>query len=138
MNLENIKHEFVQCQDLDKHQTLLDVLFQRRQAKTLIFCNTVRSLHELQYFLETQGINALSLHSQLHKNARLQNYQLFRDNQNNILMSTDLGARGLDIPDLDRVINYDFPLSTADYLQRVGRTGRAVLYLLVRENRDKQ
>jgi len=43
------------------------------------------------------------------------------------MLSTDLGARGLDIPELERVINYDFPLSTCDYLQRAGRTGRAVL-----------
>ena len=41
-------------------------------------------------------------------------------------MSTDLGARGLDIPNLERIINYDFPISTIDYLQRAGRTGRAV------------
>lgn len=128
MNLENIKHEFIQCNDLDKHNTLLDVLYQRRQAKTLIFCNTVKSLHELQYFLESQGLTVLSLHSQLHKNARLQNYQLFRDGQNSILISTDLGGRGLDIPHLERVINYDFPLSTVDYLQRAGRTGRAVFH----------
>jgi ATP-dependent RNA helicase DDX47/RRP3 len=45
----------------------------------------------------------------------------------NLLLSTDLGARGLDIPHLDRVINYDFPLTTCDYLQRAGRTGRAVI-----------
>lgn len=128
MNLENIKHEFVQCQELDKHQALLDVLYQRRQAKTLIFCNTVRSIHELQYFLESQGLKVLSLHSQLHKNARLQNYSLFRDGQCSVLLSTDLGARGLDIPHLERVINYDFPLSTVDYLQRSGRTGRAVCF----------
>jgi superfamily II DNA/RNA helicase len=46
------------------------------------------------------------------------------------MLSTDLGARGLHFPNLDRVINYDFPLSTTDYLQRAGRTGRAVLNLL--------
>ena len=112
-------------------------MFQRRQAKTIIFCNTVKSLHELQYFIESQGLNPLSLHSQLHKNARLQNYQLFRDGQNNLLISTDLGARGLDIPNLERVINYDFPLSTVDYLQRTGRTGRAVTFLLFRANPAK-
>jgi len=55
----------------------------------------------------------------------LQNYQLFRDTPGAIMISTDLGARGLDIPELERVINYDFPLSTCDYLQRAGRTGRA-------------
>ena len=126
MNLENIKHQFLQCQELDKHETLLSVLNQRRDAKTLIFCKTVKSLHELQYYLESQGVKALSLHSQLHKNARLQNYSLFRDGQGGVLLSTDLGARGLDLPWLQRVINYDFPVGVVDYLQRAGRTGRAV------------
>ena len=49
-----------------------------------------------------------------------------------ILLSTDLGGRGLDFPHLDRVINYDFPLTTCDYLQRAGRTGRAVKLILYR------
>jgi superfamily II DNA/RNA helicase len=53
----------------------------------------------------------------------------------NLLLSTDLGARGLDIPHLDRVINYDFPLTTCDYLQRAGRTGRAVIIFILRVNR---
>ena len=57
-------------------------------------------------------------------------YERFRDSEENLLLSTDLGARGLDFPGLERVINYDFPASTTDYLQRVGRTGRAVIYLI--------
>lgn len=54
-----------------------------------------------------------------------------------LMLSTDLGARGLDIPNLDRVINYDFPLSTCDYLQRAGRTGRAVIDGLFRVKKGK-
>lgn len=53
------------------------------------------------------------------------------------MISTDLGARGLDIPHLERVINYDFPLSTCDYLQRAGRTGRAVKLVLFRVRKAK-
>lgn len=94
----------------------------------MIFCNSVSSLHELQFFLEQKGVpNILTLHSQLQKNIRLQNYELFRNEESGLLLSTDLGARGLDFPHLVRVINYDFPSSTCDYLQRAGRTGRAVL-----------
>lgn len=126
INLQNIKHEFLQCQTLDKHETLLQVLRQRPGVKTLVFCNTISSLHELQYFLEENKTPCLTLHSDLQKQARLQNYQLFRDGQGTLMLSTELGARGLDIPALERVINYDFPPSTVDYLQRAGRTGRAV------------
>jgi superfamily II DNA/RNA helicase len=80
--------------------------------------------------LEHKGIKVLTLHSQLAKKIRLQNYSLFRDSENGILLSTDLGARGLDFPKLHRVINYDFPGTLCDYLQRVGRTGRAVHFML--------
>jgi ATP-dependent RNA helicase DDX24/MAK5 len=104
----------------------MPLIMSHREVKTMIFCNTVASLHELEYFFEDKGINCLTLHSQLPKKARLQNYSLFRDSENGILISTDLGARGLDFPHLHRVINYDFPNSLCDYLQRVGRTGRAV------------
>lgn len=52
INLQNIKHEFVQCGSLDKHETLVQVLLQRSKTKTMIFCNTISSLHELQYFLQ--------------------------------------------------------------------------------------
>lgn len=54
------------------------------------------------------------------------------------MIATDLGARGLHFPNLKKVINYDFPLSTCDYLQRAGRTGRAVLLFLFRELRGQQ
>lgn len=89
------------------------------------------SLHELEYFLNEQGIPTTSLHSQLSKEARLRNYQHFRDSDRGILISTDLGARGLHFPKLNKIINYDFPVSTCDYLQRAGRTGRAVHFIYI-------
>ena len=72
-----------------------------------------------------EGIQVTTLHSQLNKTMRLANYENFRDAEKGILLATDLGARGLDFPRLKRIINYDFPLTTCDYLQRAGRTGRA-------------
>ncbi len=66
----------------------------------------------------------------MNKNLRRVNYVRFRDSEENVMISSDLGARGLDFPNLQRVINYDFPQSTADYLQRAGRTGRAVNFIL--------
>lgn len=93
----------------------------------MIFCNTSSSLNELEYYLEERGVRLVgTIHSRLNKNIRLKNYQLFRDCSEGVLLSTDLGARGLDFPNLTTVINYDFPLSPTDYLQRSGRTGRAV------------
>lgn len=131
INLENIKHEFVQAFDKDKHELLMSLLVRQRNTKTIVFCHTVNSLLELQHFCEDQGVKVVTLHSQLNKKMRRVNYERFRDSEENILLSTDLGARGLDFPNLERVINYDFPLSTTDYLQRVGRTGRAVIISLI-------
>ena len=71
--------------------------------------------------------NLVTLHSQLNKLTRLTNYERFRDlpdKENGIMLATDLGARGLHFPNLNYIVNYDFPLSTCDYLQRAGRTGR--------------
>ena len=72
----------------------------QKNAKTIIFCNTVNSLLELQYYCESQGIKITTLHSQLNKKLRRTNYERFRDSEDNILLSTDLGARGLDFPNL--------------------------------------
>lgn len=131
VNLQNIKHEFLHCNSYDKHQPLMEELRRDRNSKTMIFCNTVNSLHELEYFLNDKAIQTTTLHSQLSKEARLRNYQLFRDSERGILISTDLGARGLHFPKLNKIINYDFPVSTCDYLQRAGRTGRAVRYKFI-------
>jgi superfamily II DNA/RNA helicase len=96
----------------------------------------VSSLHELEYFLNNEGIATVTLHSQISKESRLRNYEYFRDSERDILLSTDLGARGIHFPKLRKIINYDFPLTICDYLQRAGRTGRAVIFCLFREKKE--
>ena len=70
------------------------------------------------------GIPNVSLHSMLHQSKRLENLQTFRAKRVPILISTDVGSRGLDIPDVQMVVNWDVPAAWEDYVHRVGRTAR--------------
>ena len=71
------------------------------------------------------GFNAVPLHGQLSQSQRLGSLNKFKSNQANILVATDVAARGLDIPSVDVVINYDIPTDSKAYIHRVGRTARA-------------
>ncbi len=74
INLQNIKHEFVQSFEQNKHELLRSLILRQKSVKTLVFCNSVNSLLELQHFCESQGIKVTTLHSQLAKNMRRTNY----------------------------------------------------------------
>lgn len=67
----------------------------------------------------------MSLHSQLSQSSRLANLQSFRNGQARVLISTDVGSRGLDVPEVKMVVNWDLPAAWEDYVHRVGRTARA-------------
>lgn len=131
MNLSNLKHEFIHVKDLDKQTPLLKILkefnalIESTKGATMIFCNSVPSCQSLEYRLKQEGFDCISLHGDIPKNIRIQNIRRFRTQEINILISTDLGARGLDFPFLNHVINFDFPKTTSDYLHRAGRAGRA-------------
>jgi len=65
-----------------------------------------------------KGFDCVSLHGDIPKNVRMQNFQRFEKQEINVMISTDLGSRGLDFPFLNHVINFDFPKTTSDYLHR--------------------
>jgi superfamily II DNA/RNA helicase len=98
---------------------------QHKKGSKLIFCNTIKSLHEVEYYLNQMKIETTSLHGDLNHNMRKANFDKFNGKAVSIMLTTDLGSRGLDFPFLEHVINYDFPMSISDYLHRAGRTGRA-------------
>lgn len=91
---------------------------------TIIFASRCRSAELLSRMLTELGIPNVSLHSMLHQSKRLENLQTFRAKRVPILISTDVGSRGLDIPDVQMVINWDVPAAWEDYVHRVGRTAR--------------
>ena len=124
LNLTHLKHEFVQPPSYDKAPTLLKLLFELRDKPALVFCNTVASVRATEYLLVENGFRAVSLHGELPPKQRLQNIEEFRNRKVRILVSTDLGSRGLDFDFLEAVIQFDFPRTISDYVHRAGRAGR--------------
>ncbi|RKP25232.1 P-loop containing nucleoside triphosphate hydrolase protein [Syncephalis pseudoplumigaleata] len=91
----------------------------------IVFCNHCKTAQVLRTMLTELGISCAALHSLLSQRARLASLSQFKGRQTRVLIVTDVGSRGLDIPTVDLVINYDVPQDPADYIHRVGRTARA-------------
>ena len=91
----------------------------------IIFCRTKREVDSLAEALESRGYATAAIHGDISQQQREQQLRAFRDGRAELLIATDVAARGLDIPDVSHVINYDIPDDTDAYVHRVGRTGRA-------------
>ncbi|NCG18150.1 MAG: DEAD/DEAH box helicase [Rhodobacterales bacterium] len=112
--------------DNNKRRTLLQHLIQTEEwAQTLVFSATRRGAHNLAAKLRSAGLSADALHGGLEQPDRMQVLRRFRRGDLAILTATDIAARGIDVPKLDAVVNYDLPRSPQDYVHRIGRTGRA-------------
>ncbi|KAK5685462.1 putative RNA helicase [Elasticomyces elasticus] len=92
---------------------------------TIIFCNRTTTATLVEYLLRLLGHRVTALHSGLQHTARVSNLARFRAGAARVMVATDVAARGLDIPDVGVVINYDLPRNPDDYIHRVGRTARA-------------
>ncbi|KAF1987281.1 ATP-dependent rRNA helicase RRP3 [Aulographum hederae CBS 113979] len=110
-----------------KHKDLylLDRLNTMRGKSTIIFTRTVAETARIAYLLRALGLKAIPIHGELSQTARLGALNKFRSKFSDILVATDVAARGLDIPSVDAVINYDLPGDSKTYVHRVGRTARA-------------
>src|SRR6202161_4184964 len=91
----------------------------------IIFCNRKRDVQVVYRSLEKHGFSVGALHGDLDQRARMAALDAFRNDQVQLLVCSDVAARGLDIPDVSHVINYDTPHHAEDYVHRIGRTGRA-------------
>ena len=101
---------------------LIDYMSPKR---ALIFCNTKRKVDELTLVLKAKGYSAEALHGDLSQHQRERVMNLFRNGNLELLLATDVAARGIDIDDVDMVFNYDMPQDMEYYVHRIGRTGRA-------------
>ncbi|MDR3207408.1 MAG: DEAD/DEAH box helicase, partial [Oscillospiraceae bacterium] len=109
----------------DKTRDMLDIIGAKHYKKVLIFCNTKHLVRRLTKALLTRGLCADCLHGDVSQNIREKVMKAFRLGQLDILVATDVAARGLDISGVDAVFNYDIPNENEYYLHRIGRTGRA-------------
>lgn len=123
---ENIEQEIVRVQSgHNKIDKLHDLLAQPGFEKVLIFGRTKWGVQKLTEELVRRGFKAGAIHGNKRQNQRQKVLDEFKSNEIQILLATDVASRGLDIPDVSHVINYDMPESYEVYIHRIGRTGRA-------------
>ncbi len=112
--------------DFEKRETLRTILKKAEGLKNaIIFCNRKRDIATVASSLEKHGFSAGGLHGDMDQRARMATLDAFKTNNLQLLVASDVAARGLDIPDVSHVINYDVPIHADDYVHRIGRTGRA-------------
>ncbi|KIW01398.1 ATP-dependent RNA helicase DED1, variant [Verruconis gallopava] len=122
---ENITQKVEYVEDNDKKSVLLDILHTQEKGLTLIFVETKRMADALSDFLINQNFPATSIHGDRTQRERERALEMFRSGHCPILVATAVAARGLDIPNVTHVVNYDLPTDIDDYVHRIGRTGRA-------------
>ncbi|KAK7220444.1 hypothetical protein V2G26_008447 [Clonostachys chloroleuca] len=122
---ENITQRIEYVEDVDKRSVLLDILHTHAGGLTLIFVETKRMADSLSDFLINQNFPATSIHGDRTQRERERALEFFRNGRCPILVATAVAARGLDIPNVTHVVNYDLPTDIDDYVHRIGRTGRA-------------
>lgn len=109
----------------DKSKLLIDLVHENEGASTLVFSRTKHGADKVVRTLEKAGIKAAAIHGNKSQNARQRALGAFKNGALNILIATDIAARGIDVSDLALVVNYDLPNIPETYVHRIGRTGRA-------------
>ena len=121
----DIKQFVYRAHSLDKDEVVGRILQAEGRGKTVIFCRTKRQAAKLADELIDRGFNASALHGDMSQEAREKSMIAFRTGKKDILVATEVAARGIDVDDVTHVINYSVPEDEKAYLHRVGRTGRA-------------
>ncbi len=122
---ETVKHVIYPVADAQKTDLLLALLDRVNYDSVIIFCRTKHGADRAAQLLKRNNHAVAVLHSNRTQREREQALQGFRDGRFEVLVATDIAARGLDIADVSHVINYDVPQHPEDYIHRIGRTGRA-------------
>ena len=125
MVAESIEQKYYQISDGDKFEALRRLIDVHKPRRALIFCNTKVYVDELTRKLQRAGYHADKIHGDMRQSARLTVLERFSEGSLNILVATDVAARGIDVEDIDIVFNYDVPDNEEYYVHRIGRTGRA-------------
>jgi ATP-dependent RNA helicase RhlE len=121
---ETVKHVIYPVSDSQKTDLLLELLERVHYDSVIVFCRTKHGADRIAHLLKRNNHAVAVLHSNRTQREREQALRGFRDGRYEVLVATDIAARGLDIADVSHVINYDVPQHPEDYIHRIGRTGR--------------
>jgi ATP-dependent RNA helicase DeaD len=122
--MENITHETMHIED-DKKYDALVLQLAEREGSIIVFVNTKVSADKICYKLQKLNESVDAIHGDLKHSQRASAIQRFRDKKSRVIIATDIAARGLDVPHVEHVINFDIPTCPEDYIHRIGRTARA-------------
>ena len=120
-----IKQSYYIVKGREKDTSLCRLIDYMSPKRALIFCNTKRKVDQLTLVLKAKGYSAEAIHGDLSQHQRDRVMNLFRNGNLELLLATDVAARGIDVDDVDMVFNYDMPQDMEYYVHRIGRTGRA-------------
>jgi len=124
-NKPDIRQYRIKAEQNGKLDAFIQILKREQTDRVIAFCNTKNTTDRLCGLLQQRGISAQAIHGDLSQKLRESVLSTFREGKLRVLVATDVAARGLDIDDVDTVINYDIPEETEYYIHRIGRTGRA-------------
>ena len=120
----NIKQDVIKVSPKDKFKELSNQI-QNRDGSILVFVKTKHGTEKLSKKLKQEGIKTTALHGGLRQNKRSRIMDDFREEKFRIMIATDIASRGIDVPHIEHVINYDLPQAPEDFIHRIGRTARA-------------
>jgi superfamily II DNA/RNA helicase len=120
-----VEQHFYRVEDDDKRAVLKQILKERGMKQAFVFVNSKLGCARLARSLEREGLNTTALHGDKSQDERLKALEAFKSGAVDLLVCTDVAARGLDIKDVPAVFNFDIPFNAEDYVHRIGRTGRA-------------
>jgi len=125
VTVPTVEQVFYEVQRYSKMEALTRIIDLHDIKLAIIFCNTKRMVDDLTDDLLAKGYLADRLHGDINQSARTRVMEKFRNSAFDLLVATDVAARGIDVDDVEAVFNYDLPYDSEDYVHRIGRTGRA-------------
>ena len=120
-----VEQRFYSLAEEDKRRAVLQIIRQRAITQAIVFVNSKLGAARLARSFERDGLKTAALHGDKSQDERLKSLEAFKRGEVEVLVATDVAARGLDIADLPAVFNFDVPFNAEDYVHRIGRTGRA-------------
>jgi ATP-dependent RNA helicase DeaD len=125
LTVSMVDQKYLPVEPWDKRSLLLHMIRQEKPETTVVFCKTKATVHKITKYLQQKDISAREIHGDLQQRKRTQVMDAMRNGELDVLIASDLAARGLDVEHITHVINYDLPDDPEVYVHRIGRTARA-------------